>query len=72
MPTTYIDTGAQGSSLSSLADFTITSDKGAEVMKSLGLDEKSEEAKATEAEAPQTEAPESEATESEAAPETEA
>ena len=78
MPTTYIDTGAQGSSLSSLADFTITSDKGAEVMKSLGLDEKPEEAKETEAEAaveaPQTEAEatESEAKESETAPETEA
>lgn len=78
MPTTYIDTGAQGSSLSSLADFTITSDKGAEVMKSLGLDEKPEEAKETEAEAaveaPQTEAEasESEAKESETAPATEA
>lgn len=71
MPTTYIDTGAQGSSLSSLADFTITSDKGAEVMKSLGLDEKPEEANV---EAPQTEAEasESEAKESETAPETEA
>lgn len=71
MPTTYIDTGAQGSSLSSLADFTITSDKGAEVMKSLGLDEKPEEANV---EAPQTEAEasESEAKESETASETEA
>lgn len=71
MPTTYIDTGAQGSSLSSLADFTITSDKGAEVMKSLGLDEKPEEANV---EAPQTEAEasESEAKEFETASETEA
>lgn len=37
LPTTYVDSGAGGSSLSSLADITIASEEGAEVLKSLGL-----------------------------------
>ena len=77
MPTTYIDTGAQASSLSSLADITITSDKGAEVMKSLGLDEKEEAEEqeveaAPEAQEAETKAPEDAVAASETASETEA
>lgn len=46
LPTTYVDSGASSSSLSSLADITIASEEGAEVLKSLGLagDEETEAA----------------------------
>ena len=37
-PTTYVDEGA-GSSLSALANFNVTSDEGADMLKSLGIEE---------------------------------